>query len=108
MTEAARVALLKPLVDPQSAYYSAHNVKNIRKIIELYENGQLTLDDHITVQDGEVVTPEEAEATRKPAVREAFNQTKQHQQLLVKASYDNGQLEVCSHEEFPSKLWSGY
>ncbi|KAJ5893473.1 hypothetical protein N7495_005164 [Penicillium taxi] len=74
MTEAERATLLKPLIDPKSDSYTANHAKNLTKVIELYETGQLTVNDEIWVVDGELVSKEEGEATLKHCTHEGMKQ----------------------------------
>ncbi|KAF9252770.1 hypothetical protein CBS147333_2979 [Penicillium roqueforti] len=87
-TNEQRAAALARVLDPNDPLYRPSQAKNVATVIELYQNGTITVNDEVFVVDGRVASQEECIAAKKPYFCERGNRTSQ--QCVQKASYGHG------------------
>lgn len=65
-TNEQRAAALARVLDPNDPLYRSSQAKNVATVIELYQNGTITVNDEVFVVGGRVASQEECIAAKKP------------------------------------------
>ena len=73
ITLADRIKTLQHALDPNDPVYLPDQQRNIQKVIQMYERGELLIGQEVYVMDGEVVTRKECERSRAPCFREVVS-----------------------------------